>query len=84
MRAVTLGLLAITATVTASATERWPQFRGEGCRLGGGRPRPRLVVAHPVGRQRVPALGEMSLATPALAHGSLFLRTSSKLYRIQS
>jgi outer membrane protein assembly factor BamB len=30
------------------------------------------------------ALGEMSLATPALAHGSLFLRTSSKLYRIQS
>jgi outer membrane protein assembly factor BamB len=29
-------------------------------------------------------LGEMTLATPALAHGSLFLRTSSKLYRIQS
>lgn len=27
-------------------------------------------------------LGEMSLATPALAHGSLFLRTASKLYRI--
>jgi hypothetical protein len=24
----------------------------------------------------------MSLATPALAHGSLFLRTATKLYRI--
>jgi outer membrane protein assembly factor BamB len=29
-------------------------------------------------------IGEMSLATPALAHDSLFLRTSGRLYRIGS
>jgi outer membrane protein assembly factor BamB len=34
-----------------------------------------------VGRNR---MGEMSLATPALAHQSLFLRTSTRLYRIRS
>jgi outer membrane protein assembly factor BamB len=34
-----------------------------------------------LGRNR---MGEMSLATPALAHGSLFLRTSTRLYRIRS
>ena len=28
------------------------------------------------------ALGEMTLATPAVAHGSLIIRTASKLYRI--
>jgi hypothetical protein len=28
------------------------------------------------------SLGEMCLATPAIANGSLFLRTESKLYRI--
>ena len=33
------------------------------------------------GRNR---MGEMSLATPALAHDSLFLRTSTRLYRIRS
>ena len=29
------------------------------------------------------ALGEMSLATPALAHDSLYLRTATRLYRIK-
>ena len=29
-------------------------------------------------------MGEMTLATPALAHDSLFLRTSTRLYRIRS
>ena len=28
------------------------------------------------------SLNEMSMATPAVAHGSLILRTASKLYRI--
>ncbi len=28
------------------------------------------------------SLNEMTLATPAIAHGSLFIRTASKLYRI--
>ena len=28
------------------------------------------------------SLGEFSMATPAIAHGSLFVRTASKLYRI--
>ena len=28
------------------------------------------------------SLGEFSMATPAIAHGSLFIRTASKLYRI--
>ena len=28
------------------------------------------------------ALGEFTMATPAIAHGSLFIRTASKLYRI--
>jgi hypothetical protein len=32
--------------------------------------------------QRTNVIDEMSLATPALAHGSLFLRTETKLYRI--
>ncbi len=32
--------------------------------------------------QRTNVIDEMSLATPALAHGSLFLRTATKLYRI--
>ena len=27
-------------------------------------------------------LGEFTMATPAIAHGSLFIRTRSKLYRI--
>jgi hypothetical protein len=27
------------------------------------------------------SLGEMTLATPAIARGSLFIRTASKLYR---
>ena len=27
-------------------------------------------------------LGEFTMATPAIAHGSLFIRTASKLYRI--
>ena len=30
----------------------------------------------------VNALGEFTMATPAIAHGSLFIRTASKLYRI--
>jgi outer membrane protein assembly factor BamB len=30
------------------------------------------------------AIGEMSLATPALAHDSLFLRTATKLYRLRA
>ena len=29
------------------------------------------------------AMGEMSLATPALAHDSLYLRTATRLYRIK-
>jgi hypothetical protein len=32
--------------------------------------------------ERTNVIEEMSLATPALAHGSLFLRTETKLYRI--
>jgi outer membrane protein assembly factor BamB len=32
--------------------------------------------------RRTNVIDEMSLATPALAHGSLFLRTATKLYRI--
>ena len=32
---------------------------------------------------RVNPLGEMCMATPAIAHGSLFIRTYSKLYRIK-
>jgi hypothetical protein len=32
---------------------------------------------------RTNGLGEMSLATPALAHDSLYLRTATKLYRIK-
>jgi hypothetical protein len=28
------------------------------------------------------SLNEMTLATPAIAHGSLIVRTASKLYRI--
>jgi hypothetical protein len=30
------------------------------------------------------SLGEMALATPAIAHDSLIIRTASKLYRISS
>jgi hypothetical protein len=30
------------------------------------------------------SLGEMTLATPAIASGSLFIRTASKLYRISN
>jgi hypothetical protein len=30
------------------------------------------------------ALSELSLATPALAHDSLYLRTARKLYRFKS
>ena len=33
---------------------------------------------------RVNALGEMCLASPALANGSLILRTATKLYRFQA
>ena len=28
------------------------------------------------------SLNEFTMATPAIAHGSLFIRTASKLYRI--
>lgn len=33
---------------------------------------------------RTNPLGEFTMATPAIAHGSLFIRTASKLYRITS
>ena len=73
--------LALAAAVVplgaAGPNEHWPQFRGSGSGVALDDP------ALPDTWSSTQNIAwKMTLATPAVAHGSVIVRTASKLYRI--